>query len=236
MLKPIKTDRLYMLIMEQIEDLIDEENLKPGDRLPSERKIANSLSVSRTSVRQAITALAERGLLTIQQGSGAYIADPDEKHKVVEELSRNLAMQQINPIQITEARLLFECEAARLCALNADVACCNKLRSLLDRRRISENRAASYDDMNRDLHLAIAEGSGNVVYYILMQDLLVLMKENMWKFAKSKSTSRLEILNLHLDQHEAIVEAICRHDADLAKQIMYEHLADIDNEMIVVFG
>ena len=236
MLKPIRTDRLYTLIMEEIEKLINEENLKPGDRLPSERQIADSLSVSRTSVRQAITALAERGLLEIHPGSGAYITNKEEKEKIVSELSKSLASQQINPIHITEARQYLECEIAKLCALNASPECCENLKQLLDRRRISENRATSYAEMNRDLHLAIAEGTGNPVFVLLMQDLLGLMKGNMWHFAKERSSSRLEILNLHLDQHEAIVSAICAHDGDAAERIMKEHLQDIDNEMCVVIG
>jgi DNA-binding FadR family transcriptional regulator len=236
MLKPIKTDKLYILIMEQIKNLINEENLKPGDKLPPEREIAASLSVSRASVRQAISILAERGLLTVQQGSGAYIADPKGVPHLVEELSASLAVQQISPTDIAAARYLLECETARLCALNADEACCDKLLSLLDRRRIAENRAASYEDMNHDLHLAIAEGCGNKVYQILMGNLLELMRNNMWRFAKEKSTSRLEVLNLHLDQHEALVDAICRHDSELAKKIMSEHLSDIGDEMSFLFG
>lgn len=234
MLKPIKTEKLYVLIMEEIRKLIKDQQLKPGDRLPSERAIAESLSVSRTSVRQAITALSEKGLLVIQQGSGAYISNSSDN--VIETFSRDLASHQINPVEIASARLLIETEAAALCAQNADQEFCNHLKSLLDRRRIAENRSASYDEMNRDLHLAIAEGSENYVYFLLMQYIFELMKTNMWRFAKEKNMSRLEVLNLHLDQHEAIVEAICRHDVDLSRKFMSEHLRDIDLEMSMLFG
>lgn len=235
MKKEVKTDKLYVLIMDEIEKMILEDKLGPGDRLPSERAISEALSVSRTSVRQAITALAEKGLLSIQRGSGTYITDTASSKGIIEEFSKNLALKQINPLEIASARQLIESETARLCAKNASDEFCEKLRSLLDRKRIAEGRGASYDEMNRDLHLAIAEGSGNHVLYLLMQYILELMKSNMWKFVKEKDMSRLQTLNLHLDQHEALVEAICRHDEELSRKIMSVHIEVIDSEMSMLF-
>ena len=57
----------------------------------------------------------------------------------------------------------------------------------------------------------------------------------MWRFSKQKSASRLEVLNLHLDQHEALYGAIAAHNGELAKEIMKQHIGSIENEMIKVF-
>ena len=89
--------------------------------------------------------------------------------------------------------------------------------------------------MNDDFHMAIAEGSGNPVYAVLMKDIIGMMKNNMWRFSKQKSASRLEVLNLHLDQHEALYGAITAHKGELAKEIMEQHIGSIENEMIKVF-
>lgn len=235
MLSPIKTDRLYMIIMDQITQMIDDENLGPGDRLPSERKIALELAVSRVSVRQAISALVNEGLLVVRPGGGTYVADTAGASGVVRNLSMHLAKGQINPAHIAEVRLLIEPEIARLCALNADSETCMKLENLLDRKRLADGRGASYDSMNDDFHMAIAEGSGNPVYAVLIKDIIGMMKNNMWRFSKQKSASRLEVLNLHLDQHEALYGAIAAHNGELAKEIMQQHIGSIENEMIKVF-
>ena len=240
MLKPIRTEKLYNLIIEQIGNLIDEEELKPGDRLPPEREIAASLSVSRSSVRQAITTLVAKGLLTVQQGGGTYVAEPNEqpeiKHSLLEELCWNLAEQQISPTEISESRLLIECETARLCAIRADEATCKALEDLLDRKRLARGDKATYDELNRDLHTAIAEGSGNMVLKILMDNILQLMRSNMWPWAKNKTSKREEVLQKHLDQHEELVDAIIHHDPERARQVMYEHLSVIGDEMSLLFN
>ncbi len=236
MLSPIKTDKLYMIIMDQITSMIDDENLGPGDRLPSERKIAAELSVSRVSVRQAISVLAEKGLLVVRQGGGTYVADHSKKPEVVKDLSLQLASKQINPAHIAEVRLLLEPEIARLCAINADEETCRRIGSLLDRRRLAEGRGAAYDEMNGEFHMAIAEGSGNPVYVVVMNEINELMKNNMWRFGKQRSNSRLEVLNLHLDQHEALYGAIAAHDSELARDIMQQHIGCIESEMNKVFG
>ena len=225
-----------MIIMDQITSMIDDENLGPGDRLPSERKIAAELSVSRVSVRQAISVLAEKGLLVVRQGGGTYVADHSKKPEVVKDLSLQLASKQINPAHIAEVRLLLEPEIARLCAINADEETCRRIGSLLDRRRLAEGRGAAYDEMNGEFHMAIAEGSGNPVYVVVMNEINELMKNNMWRFGKQRSNSRLEVLNLHLDQHEALYGAIAAHDSELARDIMQQHIGCIESEMNKVFG
>ena len=132
MLSPIKTEKLYTIISHQIEDLIEQEHLKPGDKLPSERELAQALSVSRTSVRQAISAIASKGLITVKQGDGTYVAEPVikmPKDIIIDSLGQSLASRQINPIEIAQARRLIESETAKLCALNADEKTCKKLRA-----------------------------------------------------------------------------------------------------------
>lgn len=72
MLKPIRRKRLYQDIIEQIQLLIRDNELKPGDKLPSEREMAENLSVSRTSVREAISVMESAGLVEVLQGKGVF--------------------------------------------------------------------------------------------------------------------------------------------------------------------
>src|SRR5262249_11393136 len=70
---PIRSSRLYEQIVEQIEKLILDGKLRPGDQLPSERELAERFSVSRTAVREAVKALREKGLVEIETGRGTFI-------------------------------------------------------------------------------------------------------------------------------------------------------------------
>ncbi|MDR3193197.1 MAG: GntR family transcriptional regulator, partial [Treponema sp.] len=116
MLEPIKTEKLYNVIMRRITEFIREQKLESGDKLPPERELAIALSVSRASVRQAITALAAQGIITMRHGDGNYISKTGG-NGLLELFGHFLAGAQINPDEILEVRLMLECEAARLCAL-----------------------------------------------------------------------------------------------------------------------
>lgn len=239
MLKPIHTEKIYKLIIDQIRSLINENQLQPGDKLPSEREIALALSVSRTSVRHAIATLVAKGLLSVQQGGGTFIADPKKqitnRQSLLEELCWNLAEQQISPVEISQSRMLLEVETVRLCAIHADESTCNNLTYLLERNRIARGEVANYESFNHDFHMAVAEGSGNVVYKLLMKTILQLMQYNMWPWAKTKTNDRNHFLEKHLDQHEAIVQAIVNHDPELASAVMQDHLSVIEGEMKTLF-
>jgi DNA-binding FadR family transcriptional regulator len=227
MLEPIKTDKLYKLIMERISKLIDEEKLAPGDKLPSERELALSLSVSRASVRQAIVALAAKGLLVMRQGDGTYISDPgEEKGHILEGFGRFLSKTQLDPEDILESRILVECEASRLCTIRATDEQISKIKAIhLSKIDADPDESGANTLLNRELHYAIAEGAQNQVLLMFMEVLWNTMEDNMWPLLKKESISKYERKKSHDQQHEAIVSAICARDGDKAYKAMYAHLS-----------
>lgn len=226
-----KTQKIYSIIMTRLDQLIKEQNLQPGDRIPSERDLATQLSVSRASVHQAIAAQVAKGLLESRQGDGTYIRRTEEPGRTLQQLGESIAREQISPIDIDEARLLIECESARLCALKADAKTCEKLKSLLERHRIATGTDTSLEVMNHDLHQAIAEGSGNRALEKLQNCIWEMLAGNMWQYLKKSVNNRIEMVRLHLDQHEEIVAAICEHDSEKAARKMREHLTNIKENM-----
>jgi GntR family transcriptional repressor for pyruvate dehydrogenase complex len=230
MLKPIKTEKLYNVIMRRITEFIKEQKLEYGDKLPPERELAMALSVSRASVRQAITALAARGVVTMRQGDGNYISKIDGNGSL-EIFAHFLAGAQINPDEILEVRIMLECEAARLCALRADDKQLIGLQNLLERNRMRNGQEDSLSKMNKDLHSAIAGGASNSALLRIMDVVWDIMGGNMWPLLKNETNSRKRQIELHLDQHEQIVEAICARDEKKARQEMYNHLVTIEKEM-----
>jgi DNA-binding GntR family transcriptional regulator len=89
----------------------------------------------------------------------------------------------------------------------------------------------SLSNMNKDLHSAIASGANNSALLRIMDVVWDIMGGNMWPLLKNESNNRKRQIELHLDQHELIVEAICARDEKKAYQEMYEHLLTIEREM-----
>jgi GntR family transcriptional regulator, transcriptional repressor for pyruvate dehydrogenase complex len=229
--RPIKSEKIYMTVIRQVKGLIDDGQLTPGDRLPPERELAAMLSVSRASVRQAISALEAQGIVEIRHGEGTFILEAAGIDEVIESFSRFLVAEQIAPTEILETRKIVECETARLCAERAAQEQINALERLLERRRSRERTRESLAQMNHELHMSIAEGSGNRALVKVMEVLLEMMRINMWPALKDLSERRAERIEQHLTQHEELVAAIARRDGEAAFAMMRAHLETIEREM-----
>ena len=233
MLEPIKAEKLYNIIVRRISAFIDEQKLKPGDRLPSERELAAALSVSRASVRQAIAVLSAQGILVMRQGDGTFVADYINDEQSLEIFSRYLARSQLDPDDILEARLIIECEAARLCAARANKEHITNIQNILDKKDYAQLKQRAGDkqaenvNLNRELHLAIARGTQNMVLPQMIELLWKIMSNNMWPLIKKESVLRHDSLNQHKMHHEQIVKMITQHDAEGAYKAMYDHLMSI---------
>ena len=241
MLEPIKTEKLYNIIMRRITELIKDQKLEMGDRLPPERELAAALSVSRASVRQALTALAAQGIICMCHGDGNYISSATDDNaytyndnNTLELFGRFLAGSQINPDDILEVRVMLECEAARLCAFRASDEQLSLLEKLLEKNRIKNGDDDSLSNMNKDLHNAIISGANNIVLLRIMDVVWEIMNSNMWPLLKRKSSIRNKQIKLHLSQHERIVEAVCARDEKAAYEEMYDHLVTIKRGMVEV--
>ena len=236
---PIKQNKIYEIIMEEITNIIGESNLKPGDKLPSERDIATLLSVSRASVRQAISALISKGILISKQGDGTYVADTcsDNGKNIVEEISLSLASEQVSPVEIIEARRIVECEIARLCALRANHEIREKLVNVINKFDSYDPKKGSLKNLVNELHLTIAEGSNNRVLILMMKTILRLMTGNMWHLSRSIRPYNFEYsFDYHAMQQKEIVNAILSKNPDEAEKAMERFLDNIGDEMRLVFN
>src|SRR6476469_5742829 len=100
--------RLYRVVASRIQELIEQENIKAGERLPSERDLAAKLSVSRTSLREALIALELGGIIEVRGGSGVYGSEQASDQAVLE----------VGPVpfEVLAARRLIEAEVAAIAA------------------------------------------------------------------------------------------------------------------------
>ena len=116
MYTPIRSGRLYEQIVDQIEALILNGKLKPGDKLPSETELAEQFSVSRTAVREAMKALIHKGLISSYSGRGTFVTD-GTSDAVRESLGLMIKLgQEEGARSLAEVREIFEPEIAAMAA------------------------------------------------------------------------------------------------------------------------
>jgi GntR family transcriptional regulator, transcriptional repressor for pyruvate dehydrogenase complex len=228
---PPRRQRLSDAIIEQIEHLIVEGVLKPGDSIPSERDLAKQLGVSRPSLREALLVLESRGLLQGRRGGGFCVTDitgPTITDPLVHLLQRHPSTVD----DVLELRHGLECVAAYFAALRATSADVTRLRQMvvaMSRRR-AERDALEDADLDADFHMAIAEASHNVALVHVMRGIFNLMRSSMMR---SREVLYHQPGNVKLldEQHVKIVESICSHDADAARRAANLHLSFIQTSM-----
>jgi GntR family transcriptional repressor for pyruvate dehydrogenase complex len=216
-LQPIHRSPLYEQVVERLRDFIDVEDLKPGDRLMSERELAERLGVSRTSVRQALTVLRVQGLVEIRHGDGVYLIEPPAQ--VIPSLALEVANSEVDHPMIWEVREGIEVQAARLAA----------------RRRTDDDLAAMADALSamaesvdsdgdgiigdRHFHRAVARAGHNELLAQLHDQLRELIDRT-----SEASLTRPGRPPVSLHEHQEIFEAIERGDEEAAVERMREHI------------
>lgn len=147
-------------IVAQIERLISEESLKPGDRLPSEREMAELLGVSRPSVREAVRMLEARGRLKVRHGNGVFVEAPRSQR----ELQDALGETELTLNELYAMREVLEVPAAAWAAESASTEPLVAIRAALDQLN-DAILAGAHPDRLRQLdaafHQAIAVVAGN---------------------------------------------------------------------------
>lgn len=220
MLTSTKTPKVYDQIIEQIKNKIKNGEIKKGDRLPSEREMAESLNVSRTSVREAMRALEVIGLVESRQGAGNYIRT-NFNDSLFEPLSIMFMLQECSIKEIYDLRETLELQCAKLSSKNIDDNELSLLEAILDRMYLANNEQESRD-LDIKLHYLIAKSSRNVLLINILDVISQLMDEFIGKF-------RMQILhngntreNL-LEIHENLVRALKQRNELEVYNAMKQH-------------
>jgi GntR family uxuAB operon transcriptional repressor len=207
--------RLYRVVADRIQDLIRDENIKPGERLPSERDLAATLSVSRASLREALLALELGGVIDVRGGSGVYVSDVPEEEAGLPEAGPG-------PFEVLSARRLIESEVAAIAARVAtDSAIDAILSAVLEMERDHANKASN-ELADRNFHLAIARATGNSALVGAI-DYLWSQRGRLWQKLKEHFQTE-ELRQETLSDHRRILEAIAAHDPAAARRAMRAHL------------
>lgn len=203
--------------------MIRSGELRPGDRLPSERDLMDRFAVGRPAVREALQSLGSAGLIDINHGERARIAVPDTRG-VFDRIGQTiLHLLQTSPTtleHLKEARILFEAGMAKMAAQNATPADIEQLEKALANQRASLGDVAEFVKRDMAFHTAIASVSGNSVYVVLSEAMLD------WLFNFRRDLLRLPGSEfITLAEHQRLLDAIARHDVDEAERAMMDHLS-----------
>ena len=156
-----KQEKAYKGVIEYFKNRIMAGELRPGEKLPPEREIAQMLEVSRNSVREALRIMDMTGVISSQQGSGNYITCEFQK-SIAETMGMMFAMSQINYQQISQIRYALEQQAFALAIEQASESQMEALEELVKRldRSMDEQENARID---KQIHFTLALASGNVL-------------------------------------------------------------------------
>ncbi|MCK4309367.1 MAG: FadR family transcriptional regulator [Candidatus Atribacteria bacterium] len=220
--KEITPVRLYESVIEQIMDLIKNNELKPGDKLPPERELAEKFSISRGSLREAFRVLESRGIIKSKPGGGRYIREIRKNgHNNTENII--LSLEKSSILELLEAREIFEVKIVKLAAQRATVEDIESIEKAL--KKMNEEEELKDDkktESDTEFHLAIAGASHNFVFVNIIKLHLDLLKETREK--TQQIPGRREE---RWHEHQAILQGIKEHDSKKAGEAMLKHLKSI---------
>ncbi|MCG6658911.1 GntR family transcriptional regulator [Halomonas campisalis] len=230
--KTLRQPKLADVITERLEAMILEGSLKPGQRLPPERELAERFGVSRPSLREAIQKLATRGLLTSRQGGGTFVTH-ELNSGYSDPLLDMLSRHQEFHLDLLEFRDAMEGISAYYAALRSTPAD----KAMLIKR--FEELEACFAGRDPELeakadaafHLAIAEAGHNVLLLHTIRGIFHLLEKSIVDnlahlFEKPQSRPLL------MKQHRALLDAILEGRAEDARARSHEHLVFVEEELL----
>ncbi len=213
------TPKLYQQVAQSIAEAIRRGDHGPGERLPSERDLAESMGVSRPTLREAIIALEIQGFVSSRQGSGVYVAEVQPGDGADRDLD-------VGAFELTEARRAVEPEVAALAALAITDEQLAELEIALKDMAQENLRGDEGEKADRRFHLLIAEATRNSPLRAVVEELWDLRYTSplcLEMLARARSAGSQP----RIDEHRRILQALRARDSASARQLMRDHLSRV---------
>jgi GntR family transcriptional repressor for pyruvate dehydrogenase complex len=207
--------RLYEQLATRLLDFVEVTGLAVGDRLPSERELAQALQVSRASVRQATVALEVRGILEVRHGDGIYLRSmPNDAGHLME-----LMMQRHRLPEILEAREALETQLAALAAVRRTDEEISAMVAALEVMAADIQGGGLGEEGDRLFHQAVTNAARSPLLAEFMAAIAAPIAET-----RRSSLGEPGRPPRSLDAHRRILDAIQRGDVSAARQAMRRHV------------
>jgi GntR family transcriptional repressor for pyruvate dehydrogenase complex len=225
MYKSVQIERLYEQIVEQVEKSILSGELKPGDKLPAERELAEQFSVSRTAIREAVKTLTQIGLVEVRPGRGTFVTNSTSS-VVRRSIGLMVKIESARgTLDLVEVREILEPEIAAMAASRANeehLAALKKAVALMD---TAKDDPDTFIEGDMNFHLALAEGSQNVLILVLINTLVDLLQDQRKRISLVPGG-----INRAQEHHRAVLQAVLNRDPGAAREAMRAHLQQIRND------
>lgn len=226
-LHPVATQRASEAIYEQIKALILSGELRPGDRLPSERAMMETMRRSRPTIREALRMLEHAGLIQSLHGAGGAVVREPGTVEAEESLMVMLRTSRATVAELSEYRRGAETAMVRLAAARrseADIAALDKL--LRDAEgHLAERQLDRFLDHDAAFHSALGAAAGNAVASMMAQILSRLsLPKTLDTLRAAAEPERFAMCSRILSMHREILAAVCAGDADAAERAMDKHI------------
>jgi len=213
-----RSERVTDAILSQLRDLLDSGELEPGEKLPSEKDLADAFGVGRSTIRESLQFLEQMGLIETRHGVGRFVTEE------VEIISGGLNWVQdlrvSSAMNLLEARETVEVDCARYAAERAGAEDVEALEQLLATIRDSSCIRSAFE-AEMDFHLRLAESCGNPVMSNLVRMLFATLRLQVRDFEETMPFTRERIIELFSD----VVQALRERDPGRAARAMREHFA-----------
>ncbi len=223
---PITRQKLSDQVYDRMWEMIVSGELAPGDAIPSERILMEKFGVGRPAVREALQALANKGVITISQGERSR----------VNELSATIALDQVDEIaklllsaepsnleHLKQIRKILEAGTVRFAAENSTDEDVRKLREIIENQRGQEKNSKGFIEADIDFHVTIARMTKNPLLQSVTQAMLTWLFEYYTPLLHWSGREKTTLL-----EHEKLVDHLAAHDADSAANLMRDHLSRSD--------
>ena len=224
----VRKNKVYEEVARQIERLILKK-LKPGDKLPSERELAEALDVSRSSIRDAIRGLELMGLVEPRQGAGTIVREVSTD-TLVNPFASILKQKQALVGELLDFRKMLEPPLAARAATHASADEISEMEEILQRqeKRLSREETTIAEDA--EFHYSVALASGNSVVLKVLDILMDLLRDSRERSLQVEGRPQKSLAG-----HRRILAAIKRHDAEAAKAAMRRHIEDVEEIVLHEF-
>jgi len=216
----LSRNRLSEQVANQLQQLIVDESLVPGDKLPGERELAQTLGVSRTVVREALRVLGVRGLVRVKPGCGSFVRELSlEDATAPMELFFRLQQAPDSLKNLMEVRRLIEVEVASLAAERATEEDLTRLASSIEEMEGLRGEEDRIPGADLAFHLLIADATHNPLFPLLLSPITDLLSEAIAISYRAPGAS-----DSGLAHHRSIVLWLRAHDAERARDAMCRHI------------
>jgi GntR family transcriptional repressor for pyruvate dehydrogenase complex len=230
LLRPVVGGRISEEIVAQIIALIRTGQLRPGDRLPPERDLAQHFGVSRVTVRDALRVLEGRGLVEIRMGArgGAFVTVPSTE-LVSEGLRDLVTMTALSPEDVVEARLIMELGIVDLVLANATDADLAGLRELCATAQEAVERGQYDTELSTEFHARLAAATHNEAVAKLSETFRGPLRLALVRAREGKEEGAQVAHRRSVDDHVAILDALNRRDRAAVRRRLADHLVRATN-------